>query len=235
MDACADIASGISQESEKDIPGSVKAWALYQCAVLYERELLRLDAYAADYQQEKSVPDEYRSIFLQWETDGNSIGQEMSDRAKTGQAIRHYPAINGDNIYHWGAAEKLWIEGEIDIVSAETFEANRRSLEVVRTSPMTKEEFTNPDKRAEAIRMLNEKARQRDEIRDSTAVSIIAQDRSDGQKLYPLIFGGAHSFRDNVERYNEEHPDRPLGLIRVWENDEVSVHRSAARGTKEDE
>ena len=52
-------------------------------------------------------------------------------------------------------------------------------------------------------------------IREDAAIDLITQSPiSQSLQFYPLVYGLAHDFKDNIEKYNEQ-SQHDIGLIRI--------------------
>lgn len=117
----------------------------------------------------------------------------LADSQRDINKISSNELISGDNVYLWGAAMKLYLEGKIDLKPAETIETNQAAL----SSP-------------------NISLEERLRLREKTAMQQISKG-SDLTKhnFIPLIFGKGHDFKNSVEGFNKYGVMNKVGLIRV--------------------
>ena len=53
------------------------------------------------------------------------------------------------------------------------------------------------------------------EIREFEALRILAAGASKGEGVATLVYGSAHSFKNNVESWNRVHPDMQIALMEI--------------------
>ncbi len=98
-----------------------------------------------------------------------------------------------DANYLAGAPIKLALEGLINIAPAETSEGNNAALRIADPDIATSREVTDD--------------------REDIAIELAATDDTGDEKTRVVVFGSRHDFRDNVQKFNKEHPGEQVGLI----------------------
>lgn len=105
--------------------------------------------------------------------------------------------ISGDKMYVWGAPMKMYLEGKIDVIAAETTEANQEAF-----APHTSEEDRRNKER-------------RHNIREDAALKIINQNTGRNRTMAPLVYGVGHDFFDNVKAANKYALSGGMGLLKI--------------------
>lgn len=161
---------------------------------------------------------------------------DLSDSArKQASSLRERIAadhlIAGDNIYVWGGALKLLAEGKMNIKIADEQEGATPFLAEIEKGGGQEGDEENLMERLSAAKSRAEKLiEEKDFVRKSfaynnyredAAISIIAQDADKStQRFYPLVFGIAHEFTDNVKKYDAARKGT-LGLINIYEKPDL--------------
>lgn len=135
--------------------------------------------------------------------------------------------ISGDNLYVWGGVVKLFIEGKVDVAIADDPNSEEEAVKTLEHGDVDTEEIEDLNARLESSR-LKASALQKEkdfiknsavanDIRENAAVSGIIQDAGrNPQSFYPIVYGIAHDFTNNVCHYNSEHGSE-LGLINIYQ------------------
>ncbi|MDO8515987.1 MAG: hypothetical protein Q7S28_01925, partial [bacterium] len=163
-------------------------------------------------------------------TDLNEAGRV---RAATLQKnIASSPLVSGENVYLWGGALKLFVEGKMNAKIADADKEAAKefaSKNFFAETPgiQNDDENENLEQRLRSAKIMASKmADQKDfmrmfiannNFREDAALDIIARDAvHSSQRFYPLVFGVAHDFSDNIKKYDESHGPG-LGLINIYE------------------
>ena len=123
-----------------------------------------------------------------------------------------------DDVYRLGAVKKLFADGVLNIEGVETDETHIARTEAIEDFVKAGEGLSKADVFLHGKRLAKDLAEKRklfidaNEEAEDVALEILTQSV---QKISPLVFGRAHSFIDNIERYNEEHPDDQINLIEL--------------------
>lgn len=137
--------------------------------------------------------------------------------------------IKGDNIYIWGGALKLFLEEKINIKLAES----KTALEEITKKTFKKRgeialdaEMASTDERLKSASLKAELLSREKEFlgmsiehsnqREDATISVISKDFGNGEKYYPVIYGLAHIFDDNVTQYKKG-TGADIGLINIME------------------
>jgi len=111
------------------------------------------------------------------------------------------PLIQGDNVYIMGAARKLYLDGKINLIPAETDEGND---EGTRAAHFTHDPNSDPNFQKTVT-----------ERNDIALARITSDPQFKNMKFIPVIFGAGHNFEDNIKNYNKGNPSDTLGLIEI--------------------
>jgi hypothetical protein len=110
--------------------------------------------------------------------------------------------ISGDNVYLWGAAEKMYAEDKIKIEPAESQEARNKT-----DAPYSWQEKL-------LVPLLGPRHEQRHRIREDSALGFMGEKVS-SERVIPLIYGEAHNFTGSVEEFNHKSGSKKFGLTKL--------------------
>ncbi len=150
--------------------------------------------------------------------------REMSVRDSLVADIGKNPLIKDENVYIWGGAIKSFVEGKVDIKLADDEHAFEKESPGAESFDMSNDRL---GERLKAVRMKAEEIAKEKEfvkqgnitnnVREDVAIAMIGADaRKSSQTIYPVIYGVAHEFTDNVIKYDKEHGAN-LGIINVYD------------------
>lgn len=168
-----------------------KAGWLYSAKCELERQTKKLRAEYEKYQSTGHADGRYQKTFEGWKQNGVTIEEVIGNITSVAQEIGADELIKGDNVYLWGAAQKMYAEGRIDIRPVETDEAREKTMA--------------PYSFVEGIASMpygGYKPAYRSRIREDVAIDII-QTENPSEKVIPLIFGEMHDFTESVLAHNE--------------------------------
>lgn len=120
-----------------------------------------------------------------------------------------------------GATEKLFFEGKLNIRPAESKWLNNDGFGVIHRLDDLIDQLREADSE-DAKKFIREQISQTkgvydehiyDRREDFAIRQITSQMDQDGTRLNFLVYGADHEFKDNVEKWNEENPDKKIGLI----------------------
>lgn len=165
--------------------------------------------------------------------DGAKDADQIPRYRMLSEEIRNNRIIKGDNIYVWGATMKLFGENKINIKLAETEESKDSALKdsFDSSSRIKKGEFSDEQSRylEEKLKAIGRDAKtiNRDkkfvrkwnlnnDLREDGTLEIITPDiNKNEQKFYPVIYGIAHDFSNNVGSFDKKH-GLNIGLIDIF-------------------
>jgi len=143
----------------------------------------------------------YQKRFEELSKMGVDINRVLENTKNRVEQIADNELIREDNIYYWGAAEKMYAEGKIKIEPAEDQSAREKT-----------EASSWQDKLLEPL--LGPKYIQRQEIREDAALESIIKNLPQ-DKVVPLIFGEGHNFFESVDEFNQQSDSYKLGLVKL--------------------
>ncbi|MBM2818228.1 MAG: hypothetical protein HW401_818 [Parcubacteria group bacterium] len=150
------------------------------------------ETYSEDEAKASELPAGHIQLFRFWKINNIKPEKAFINLEKKINEISNHKLLKDGRIYVWGAAEKLYVEGKINIQPAE--------------SPRVYN-FTD----AKGI-TLEEKGFN---IREDAAIRSIHSSRLFASKHFNvLVYGDNHDFSDNVKKMNESKNEN-LGLIRI--------------------
>lgn len=186
---------------DKQLSEKVRAWILYKISRNVQLALEKITPEIAQDPEQANYRSQLESTL---------------------RRIQESKFLKEDRIYAWGAPMKLFLDGKINIQAAESAQVHQETYDVSVTAKemgVSDEEFLNrsPELTARIQALLDKKWNNRQEKREAVAIEMTTS-RPD-QRYYPLVFGGAHSFHDDIERHNATHPERQFGYIRIMEEE----------------
>jgi len=210
------------EKVKSEMPERYRAYVIYLSKCEFDKEINSLDNEYRRYEDEKEKPSEkYGKLFQIWSEKGVNSQKVFDNLEKQKNIIANHELIQGDRVYIWGAPMKLYLEGKINLIPAETLEANQQAFTPYPGSEITftKEQLKDPKERERFEKLLEERKEiqeARHNIREDAAIDIITSSPDfQTQQFIPLIYGVGHNFKDNVEKFNKESPDQEIGLIQV--------------------
>ena len=109
-----------------------------------------------------------------------------------------------DAIYGRGAVDKLFVEGKIQVKTAENEALFEKTSRLMANATNESGEFQMTSQIFAA---------QKD--REDAALRAIVTDKKKNSKLVLLVYGAAHDFKRSVETYNQRNPKKKLGLVKL--------------------
>ncbi len=197
-----------NSSSDDDGPGmrdvlgeGIVAQTLYSDKCELEREYLKIKGEYQNFQKTGHADEQYQKTFEKHAKD--NIPQLIENIKLQAEKLGEDELIRGDNIYAWGAAEKLYAEGKINLLPAEDQAARDKT-----DAPFSfKERIASiPDKEY--------KPEYRHRLREDAALGIINQDKST-QRVIPLIYGSGHNFTEAVDGFNHKAASAKFGLVKL--------------------
>lgn len=175
----------------------------YAAACELDREYSRLQEEYQTFIQTRHATERYEKTFEKLTEEGTSISQRIESVRLQKETLAKNTLIHGDEIYLWGAAEKLYAEGKI-------------KLEVVETSVAREETQADlsPLDKIVTLPIGFNKAAYRHRLREDVAIDLINQ-RAPTEKLIPLVYGNGHDFTEAVEAFNAQVGATQFGLSKL--------------------
>lgn len=180
-----------------------KADWLYSAKCELERQYIQLKIEYEKFQKTGIASERYQKTF-------EYLIREKIDPSKTIDRVKQQAdeiganeLLRDDNVYLWGAAEKMYAEGKIKLESLEDPSVGNKTM-----AP-----YTMAD-RILSIPDFGYKPAYRHRIREDAALNLIDLDRPEG-KVVPMIFGSGHNFTESVEGFNGKDGHTKLGLTKL--------------------
>jgi hypothetical protein len=189
-------ANGVLQEK-------AKADWLYAAKCELERQYVRLRTEYEKFQKTGIASERYQKTFEYLIQEKINLSESIERVKRQADEIGTNELLRDGNVYLWGAAEKMYAEGKIQLKPLETPSAQNKTM-----APYTIADhiLSFPD--------FGYKPAYRHRIREDAALNLIDLDRPEG-RVIPMVFGAGHNFTESVEAINEKDGHIKLGLTKL--------------------
>lgn len=179
----------VNNKDEIPMPDRYRAYLLYAILDHEQNQVSTLKKDISLFKEGKEINDKFKRLFQNKDTEIQTVVLEQEERVLS--SMKSNNLINGENMYLWGGAMKLFLEGKIQVEPAETFETNQKAFS---QKTMTEANITREE---EGIRL----------------AAKYAKDHSKG--VIPLVYGQGHDFTSTVKKWNENNKDSSFALGRI--------------------
>lgn len=177
-----------------------KADWLYAAKCELENECAKIKTEYEIFLKTGHADERYEKTFTHL---GRNVISSIDGVRKEARAIGQNELLRGDNVYYWGAAEKLYAEGKIKLKSAGDKTADEKTMA--------------PNSLVEDIVYMpgdGQKPVRRHRIREDATLTIIGQDTPQ-EKIIPLVYGAGHNFTESVTAFNKDAGSAKFGLTKL--------------------
>lgn len=182
----------VSEETELPMVERYRAYLLYAIRNHEKQQLETLKKDMSNFQEGQKVNDKFKKLFENKDPGIQNVVLEQEEGALKIMELNEL--ISGDNIYLWGGAMKLYLEGKIQVEPAETYETNQKAFA----------QKTMADANV---------------VREEEGIRLAAKYAKDHRKgIIPLVYGEGHDFASTVKQWNENNKDSSVALGRIeWQ------------------
>jgi hypothetical protein len=187
--------SFIERDLPKDVSESAKAWYLYAVLVQQKKDVVELRKERDEFKSGKNVAGKFKQLFAHESQAPGTADVVIQQEEMFLHDMESERLLANDRIYLWGASMKLYLEGQIELLPAETRTANRKAY----------------GKSLGGVEVGKD--------REGVALELVAGRKPSGKALIPVVYGEGHDFTAAAKEWNAAHPAHEFGLARITWNE----------------